>query len=203
VPDATVLAAARNAWTLTKKPANIYLVADVSGSMAGEKVERARQGLIEFVGSIADSDQVGLYKFSTNVNRTAPLAKLDTNQRQRLQSELERMVAGGNTALYQAARDAVTELVLKADKNRINAVVFMTDGKETMGGSKTDLLNYLRSVQRDGDKSGVQVKVFCIAYGSDADMKVLNDMADATLGRALPGTPETIKKLYKLLSTYF
>ncbi len=202
-PDAAILAAARNAWTLTKKPANIYLVADVSGSMSGDKISRAQQGLLEFVGSIADTDQVGLYKFSTNVQRTVPLAVLDKAQRQRMQSEVDRIVAGGNTALYQAARDAVAELVKKNDKNSINAVVFMTDGKETMGASKSDLLNYLRGVQRDSEKSGVQVKVFCIAYGSDADMKTLNDMSDATLGKALPGTPETIKKLYKTLSTYF
>ena len=67
VPDAALLAAVRDAWTLTKKPANILLVADVSGSMAGPKIEQARQGLATFVDAIADGDQVGLYKFSTNV----------------------------------------------------------------------------------------------------------------------------------------
>ena len=91
----------------------------------------------------------------------------------------------------------------KNDKNSINAVVLMTDGKETMGGSKSDLLAYLRTVQKEGDKSGLQIKVFCIAYGSDADMRVLTDIADATLGKALTGSTDTIKKLYKLLSTYF
>jgi Ca-activated chloride channel homolog len=202
-PDATILAAARNAWTLTKKPANIYLVADVSGSMSGDKIDRAQQGLLEFVSSIADTDQVGLYKFSSAVQRTVPLARLDAAQRQRMESEIGRMVAGGNTALYQATRDAVAELVKKNDKDSINAVVFMTDGKETMGASKNELVTYLKNVQKEGDKSGVQVKVFCIAYGSDADMRVLNELSDATLGKALPGTTETIKKLYKTLSTYF
>jgi Ca-activated chloride channel homolog len=202
-PDPTILAAARNAWTLTKKPANLILVADVSGSMAGDKIARAQQGLQEFVNSVADTDQVGLYKFSTAVQPTVALAKLDQTQRARLQNEISRIVAGGNTALYQAAQQAVAELVRKSDKNSINAVIFMTDGKETMGGSKSDLLAYLRNVQRDGDKSGLQVKVFCIAYGSDADMKTLTDMADATQGKALTGSTETIKKLYKLLSTYF
>ncbi len=203
VPDAKILAAVRNAWTLTKKPANIYLVADVSGSMSGDKIEKARQGLLEFVASIADTDQVGLYKFSTSVERTVPLARLDVRQRQRLEDEINRMAAGGNTALYLVTRTAVEELVRKNDKNSINAVVLMTDGKETMGGSKSAVVDYLRAVQRDGEKTGLQVKVFCIAYGSDADMRVLNDIADATLGKALPGTTETIKRLYKLLSTYF
>lgn len=203
VPDARILALARNAWTLTKKPANIILVADVSGSMSGEKIERARQGLQEFVASISATDQVGFYKFSTTVQRSVPLARLEATQRSRLELEIERMAAGGNTALYQSARDAVAELVRKNDKDSINAVVFMTDGKETAGGSKNSLLDYLRRVESDGQKTGVQVKVFCIAYGGDADMRVLTEMADATLGKALPGTPETIKKLYKLLSTYF
>jgi Ca-activated chloride channel homolog len=203
VPDAALLAATRNAWTLTKKPANIILVADVSGSMSGTKIEQARQGLQSFVDSIADGDQVGLYKFSTSVAPTVPLAKLTSTQRARLQDEIGRMAAGGNTALYQAAHDAVAELVRKNDKNSINAVVLMTDGKETMGESKSLLVSYLRQVQQDGDKSGAPVKVFTIGYGSDADMRVLGDMADATLGKALPGTPENISKLYKLLSTYF
>jgi Ca-activated chloride channel homolog len=203
VPDPSILALARNAWTLTKKQANIYLVADVSGSMAGDKIEKARQGLLAFVGSVADSDQIGLYKFSTNVQRPVPLAKLNATQRQRLQDEIQNMVAGGNTALYQVAHDAVAELVRLNDKNSINAVVLMTDGKETVGQSKSQLISYLTQVQRDGDRTGVQVKLFCIAYGSDADLKVLGDMSDATLGKALPGTPENINKLYKLLSTYF
>jgi Ca-activated chloride channel homolog len=203
VPDAALLAATRNAWTLTKKPANVLLVADVSGSMSGTKIEQARQGLQDFVDSIADGDQVGLYKFATNVMPTVPLGKLSATQRARLQDEIGRMASGGNTALYQAAHDAVAELVRKNDKNSINAVVLMTDGKETIGDSKTLLLSYLRQVQQDGDKSGMPVKVFTIGYGSDADMRVLGEMADATLGKALPGTSENIRKLYKLLSTYF
>lgn len=203
IPEPNILAAARNAWTLTKKPANIILVADVSGSMAGDKIERARQGLLSFVGAIASTDQVALYKFSNNVQRTVPLAKLDTAQRQRLTLEIERMAAGGNTALYQAARDAVGALVAKNDKDSINAVVLMTDGKETMGASKSSLLDYLRTVQRNGEKNGVAVKVFCIAYGQDADMRVVTEIADATGGKAQTGTTDTINRLYKLLSTYF
>lgn len=203
VPDANILAAVRNAWTLTKKPANIYLVADVSGSMSGDKLEKARQGLLEFVAAIADTDQVGLVKFASSVERTVPLAGMNRGQRTRLQDEIKRMAAGGNTALYEVTQTAVQDLVRKGDKNSINAVVLMTDGKETMGGSKSNLINYLRTVQRDSQRSGVQIKVFAIAYGSDADMRVLTDVADATEGKALPGATDTIKKLYKLLSTYF
>jgi hypothetical protein len=45
--------------------------------------------------------------------------------------------------------------------------------------------------------------VFCVAYGSDADMETLEAIASAAGGQARRGSPETIQELYKLLSTYF
>jgi len=203
VPDPQILAAVRNAWTLTKKPANIILVADVSGSMVGEKLERAKQGLSQFVASISPSDRVGLMKFSSTVYNVVPLQRLDAAQRAALTDEINRLAAGGNTALYQATREAVAQLVRLNDKESINAVVLMTDGKETAGGSRSSLISYLKQIQKDGERTGVTVKVFCIAYGSDADMGVLTEIADATIGKALPGTPDTIKRLYRLISQYF
>jgi hypothetical protein len=47
------------------------------------------------------------------------------------------------------------------------------------------------------------VVVFSIAYGSDADMDVLRIIAESTGGQVYEGDPETIRDLYKILSTYF
>ena len=56
---------------------------------------------------------------------------------------------------------------------------------------------------RDTNQSGVPVVVFAIGYGKDADCKTLKTLSDATGGQAREGTVETIKQLYKILSTYF
>jgi len=49
----------------------------------------------------------------------------------------------------------------------------------------------------------VPVVVFCIAYGDDADMDTLRAIAEASGGDVRRGDPETIRQLYKILSTYF
>jgi len=45
--------------------------------------------------------------------------------------------------------------------------------------------------------------IFAIAYGDDADMEVLQSLSEATGGQTVVGSVETIRKLYKILSTYF
>jgi len=204
IPDAKTLAAVRNVWALTKKPANLWLVADISGSMADKgKIDAAKGGLLDFVKSIASTDKVGLITFSDVIRTPVPLATLDEVQRNRLNSTITGLQAGGNTALYAVTRQAVDNLVKLNNKDSINAVVLMTDGKETTGGSKSGLVTYLKQVTKEGEKSGVAIKVFTVAYGSDADLGVLTEIAEATGGKAVKGDTETVRKLYRLLSTYF
>ena len=45
--------------------------------------------------------------------------------------------------------------------------------------------------------------IFSIAYGGDADYAMLQTLADASGGQVKQGTTETIRELYKILSTYF
>ena len=84
------------------------------------------------------------------------------------------------------------------DAERINAIVVMTDGREN--ASRTSLQRLVRNLEQD---SPVPVVVFCIAYGSDADMEILRSIAEPTGGQVREGDLETIRDLYKLLSTYF
>ncbi len=56
---------------------------------------------------------------------------------------------------------------------------------------------------RNTNQNGVPVVVFAIGYGKDADYKTLQSLADATGGQVREGTLETIRQLYKILSTYF
>jgi hypothetical protein len=60
----------------------------------------------------------------------------------------------------------------------------------------------VQKIQR-GNQTGVPVIIFSIAYGSDADFNALNALANATNGFSRRADPETIRKLYKILSTYF
>jgi Ca-activated chloride channel family protein len=84
------------------------------------------------------------------------------------------------------------------DAERINAIVVMTDGQEN--NSYTSLRQLERSLT---EEARIQVVVFAIAYGDDADLDTLRRIADPTSGQVRMGDPETIRDLYKILSTYF
>jgi Mg-chelatase subunit ChlD len=87
----------------------------------------------------------------------------------------------------------------RADPERINAIVAMTDGKEN--ASMISLRALAQEIQRGNQD--LPVVIFAVAYGGDADYEVLQALADASGGEVRAGTPETIRDLYKILSTYF
>ena len=200
VPGPAVVDVVQNVWQFTKRKANIYLVVDTSGSMEGDKLDAAQAALREFLGQIkGDQEQVGLVEFSTFVNNIDPLEPMADN-RAHLERSIDNLEASGDTALLDAIMVAYDRLQQDADPERINAIVAMTDGREN--ASSTTLLR-LRETIRRGNTSGVPVVVFTIAFGDDADYDVLQTIADASGGQMRQGDLETIRQLYRILSSYF
>jgi Ca-activated chloride channel family protein len=201
MPSAAILEKVQSVWYLTKRPANIYLVADTSGSMGEQnKLTQAQDALNTFLDQVqGDRDRVGLVPFADSVYGTVPLKEIGT-QRDPLKSKVKALSANGRTALLDAVSFAYDDLQQRNERDRINAIVVMTDGIEN--ASSINLSQLTQKVKR-GNQTGVPVVIFCIGYGSDADFNVLNALAEATGGQARRADPETIQKLYKILSTYF
>ena len=62
------------------------------------------------------------------------------------------------------------------------------------------MLEQLRS-RANGE--GRQIRIFTIAYGSDANLDVLEKIAEASGGKAYKGDPETIAGVYLQISSFF
>ena len=200
MPSVDVVNVVRDVWWYTKRHTNVYLVVDSSGSMEGQKIESARQALVVFLEAIrGDKERVGLIEFSSGIDRVVPLDELGRN-RNALNLAVQELSAGGNTALLDAVGAAYGELQKLGDSERINAIVAMTDGREN--ASATRLSELLRRIT-DGNSRGVPVYVFCVAYGRDADLDMLGQIAEASGGQARQGDLTSIEELYKIISTYF
>ena len=200
VPGPGVVQIVRDVWWLTKRHTNIYLIADTSGSMEGDKLARAQEALLAFLEQIrGDRERVGLIAFASSVYKVVELDELGVN-RSRLIGTIRGLQARGDTALLDAVSEAYSRLQYLRDTQRINAILVMTDGKEN--NSRTSLYQLVDQIQR-GNQAGVPVIVFCIAYGDDADMYTLEQLAGASGGQVRTGDLETIRGLYKVLSTYF
>jgi Ca-activated chloride channel family protein len=197
VPSPAVLDVVRESWLANKRRTNVELVVDTSGSMEGDKIDNVKVALRTFVDQIkSDSERVGMIQFFSNVSDAVKINELKYTRGDLIHS-IDLLQAGGDTALLDGISIAYDRLQKLNDPERINAIVVMTDGKENASSiSLNRLINKLRSGK-------IPVVVFAIAYGSDADYSYLQQIADATNGQTFQGTIETIRQLYKILSTYF
>jgi len=199
MPPPAVVEVVRNFWYYAKRPTNVYLVVDTSGSMEGEKIVLAREALAAFVEQIkGDRDRVGIVEFGSGTKNFTPLRTVDDAVRADLLGEISRMNAEGGTALIDAVHYAVTDLQAQADNDAINAVVVMTDGQENESYYwLDDLRNLVNS------NNSTQLVIFTIAFGEDADESMMRDIANLGNGQFRRADETDLEELYKTLSTYF
>ena len=159
-------------------PLSIGIVFDVSGSMSGERINRAREALTHF---FEVSDQRDDY-FLLGFNSRAQLLVDYTNNTGALLSTLAQVEPQGNTALLDAIYLAVSKLQRAPHERR--AVLLITDGGENNSHYK------LNQVSRLLKESGVMLYSIGVLNRIDLVSKtgfsarvLLEELAKATGGR--------------------
>ena len=201
IPSAEVVEVVQNVWWYTKRPTNVYLVVDTSGSMDGTKLTSTQEALQSFVAQMrGDRDQIGVISFSTDVSEMRSLQALDDTGRSDLSAAIDALRATGETSLVDGVWEAYTKLQAIGDTEAINAIVVMTDGHENHSQHS---LPELRRRWESDEAQGVPVVIFTIAFGDHADEKLLQRMAEIGDGQFRRADETDIEELYKIISTYF
>ena len=201
LPEPRVLAAIKSAWHADRKAANVEVVVDTSGSMQDEdKLTQARLGLQVFLRQFSARDRVGLMTFSQAIQTIVPLREMSTN-RTVLQAAVGELAAGGGTAVYDATAQAVARIAALHDSTRINAVVVLTDGEDN--ASRLTERGLVAALTARAEEQDNNVRVFTIAYGSEADQADLASIAAASGGNAYVGDPTQIADVYRQISSFF
>lgn len=201
LPEPRVLARIKTAWREDRKPANIMLVFDTSGSMGEEgRMEQAKRGLSTFFTQLSPRDRVGLLAFNDRVFPLAPVVTYGRGEA-RLKEAVAGLVPEGQTAAYDAIGDGVGKIIALDDDTRINAVVALTDGEDNM--SRTSLDQLVSALERRSGQEGEPVRVYTIAYGSQANTAALERIAQASGGKAFSGDPRQIEAVYRSISSFF
>jgi Ca-activated chloride channel family protein len=191
-PAPAVLAHIQQSWAEVRKRARVLMVLDVSGSMSGTKIDLMKRAAAMALDQFADDDEVGLWTFESQHRELVPISPV-AQRRDEMKSWISKLVAGGGTALYATVHASVDHMTQRLDSGRINAVLFLTDGKNE--AADRDLDRVLRELQAEDEER--RVRVFTIAYGADADQKTLKQIAEASRGAFYDATnPATIEKVF-------
>ncbi|HSD71139.1 MAG TPA: VWA domain-containing protein [Thermoanaerobaculia bacterium] len=180
----------------TDSPLSAVLVLDVSGSML-YKIEEARRSAHAFVDALKPEDEVALLTFNSTTVGWVPF----TRQRSPIHSEIDAARTEGETALYDAAGQALKRL--KPLKRR-KAVILFTDGEDNRSRLSVD--------QVVGIARASEVSIYSVAQGLDERTTLrafLDQLADQTGGRSyfigsIEKLSETFRKiLTELKSQYY
>ena len=202
LPEPRVLAAVKKTWREDRKPANVLLVVDTSGSMNDEgRLQSAKDGLQTFLRAVAPQDRVGLTIFNDAITPLAPIRPI-RNNRAKLRGLVTGLIADGGTAIYDAADAGVAQVSKLADTSRINAVVLLTDGEDTDSAKTIEAV--VRQLDTQGDSSR-RVRVFTIAHsaGAAGAAENLERIADASGAKPYVGTTDDIETVYRSISSFF
>jgi Ca-activated chloride channel family protein len=200
IPSAQVIEGVLQLWKKVKKPVDLVLAIDTSGSMAGEKIASARSSLLEFVRLLDERDRLQIVTFNSRVNILTPLSEVGS-KRADLLRRIGGIVEGGNTTLYDAAEQSITILGQDGDVRHIRSVVLLSDGQDT--ASATSLNELLSVIGPKGEEGGNSIKLFTVAFGDDADSNTLKKMAEITGGKQYNSDPQTIMNVYSDIATFF
>jgi Ca-activated chloride channel family protein len=200
IPSAPEIEGIQSLWQQTKKPVDLIVVMDISGSMEGDKISTARSSLMNFVQKLDDRDRLRIDLFSSDISTLTPLTEIGTKRQQVLDS-VSGIFEQGNTRLYDATLQAYQDLQKDGDPKHIRAVVVLTDGQDTQ--SSTSLGQVISAINAAQGEGGNSIKVFTIAFGSDADKGVLQQIAEPSGGKEYDSSPENIQKIYDDIATFF
>jgi len=199
VPSSEVVNAIQHQWdSEEKKPADIALVLDTSGSMQEEsKMPNAKAGAKQLVSLLSGKDDFSLISFNSEPSWATTDQALTTSRKPALDA-VDSLFPGGETALYDAIDEAYVHLQ-RRPADHIRAIVVLTDGEDNKSVVQlSELLSRIRA-----DPESHTIRIYTIAYGHDARRDVLKEIADATEGKAYDGTPQNIVEVFRDISTFF
>lgn len=170
-------------------PFSVVLVIDVSDSMEGLPLRKAKEAAQAFIDNLRPNTQVAVYSFASGYT----LVQNFTNDPALLTAAIAELRLGGRTGLYQAAYNAV-DLAANAPTDR-HVVVLLSDGAEYGGVSMVPREAALTEAQAQG------VSVYTIGLGFGIDRSYLQQLSEGTnaLNYESP-TPEELNEIFTRLA---
>jgi VWFA-related protein len=163
---------------------DVVVAIDVSGSMLGEPLDRAKQAATQFVQSLGPNDEAAILTFSDAVAAVTPF----TNDRVVLTNAIAGLQAKGSTTLYQAVQ--ASAFAARAAPGQRRAVVLLSDGRNDTQDAQATAAGSTDAAR------GAGVPFFTIGFGDAPDTVYLQGLSGATQGQFRPATAASVGAVY-------
>lgn len=154
-------------------PKDIVFVVDKSGSMAGKKMDQAKKALQLCIANLNKEDRFELIPFSTEAQSLFGEVRPNTEEnRAEANTFIEDLSPIGGTNVEEALQMA---LEAKKEESRPFFVVFITDGKPTIGETSEEML-----LQKVAKMNSSNTRIFSFGIGSELNTHLLDKLTSST-----------------------
>ena len=155
-----------------RKPLSISAVIDVSGSMAGDKIDYAKKTLKELARHMTAEDTLSISAFSDDVWSVIPSTRMDQEGREKAVKEISNLHSRSATNLSGATVEGWDRI--KDTPGTVARVILFTDGQPTCG-----ITDKGQIIQIAGKRPDSKSSLTAMGYGQDCDRELLGQMAKA------------------------
>jgi Ca-activated chloride channel family protein len=176
-------------------PVSLGVVFDVSGSMSGDKIMKAREALSRFIDTSHKNDEYFLIGF----NQRAQLLLNRTRDSDALLEKLTFVQTKGQTALYDATYLGVERVTRGSHKKR--AILLISDGQDN---SSRYTYSEVKRMLKESDVIIYAVGIVGGGGGGDLDMTgraILEELAGVSGGKAFfPSTSAEMNDTFERIA---
>jgi Ca-activated chloride channel homolog len=151
-------------------PKDIIFTADVSSSMGGERINQLKQSLYEFIDLLTPIDRFNIITFGTIVEKFKPnLVEASNTNIQAAKDFVYQIYALGMTNISAALDSSLNQSFGLETSNNL---IFLTDGKPTIGVTEPDsIISY---ASKTNDKG---VRLFSFGIGDNLNKTLLTQIS--------------------------
>jgi Ca-activated chloride channel family protein len=202
-PSPDVVAVMLRSWReFAKKPSQVVIIVDSSGSMKAGKLASVQNTLKNYIESLGPKEKIALIDFDSEIRSPVVVTGTPDGKAQGLEFVANLQVDGG-TSLYDAILYGHNWLLTNFAEETINGIIVLTDGEDSDSHiSLEELQKQLKTTDFSTDK---RIALFTIGYGQENEFnaEILQQIAQNNGGYYLQGDPITILKLMNDLQLEF
>ena len=158
-----------------RPPVNLALVIDRSGSMSGEKIEKAKEAALEVLRHLSSDDVFSLVAYESGVQTLIPARPVGNGRA--IERAIRSIQPGGNTALFAGVSQGASEVRKYFESGYVNRIVLLSDGLANVGPSSPEELGRLGSALL---KEGISVTT--VGLGLDYNEDLMTRLAQRSDG---------------------
>lgn len=160
-----------------RAPVAVAIVLDRSGSMAGDKIVKARDAAKGIVGRLGPRDRVAVVSYATDYSVDLPLTAVTQANRDHVLRVIDEVLDGGGTNLSGGLEAGLSQLAGLAREGFVTRVLLMSDGNANQGITDPAVLNRRARAAREAG-----VTISSLGIGVDFNEDLMSGLAESAGG---------------------